>query len=65
MLYYILNIAVISIYPISRMFRWFNFNILDNPDELGLTRENTIFYTIIAFIAIKYFKSYSRLQFLC
>lgn len=46
------------------MLHLLNFRNLDNPDELGLTRENTIFYTIIAFIVIKWFRRYSMAQFL-
>ncbi|CAD8050640.1 unnamed protein product [Paramecium sonneborni] len=63
-LYYILNFVLIGIYPISRIFRLLNFFILDIPDELGTTRENSIFYTIMAFTVIKYLRSYSTLQFL-
>jgi len=64
MLYYILNILLVSIYPLTRVFRIFNFYVLDLPDELGTTRENSIFYTIIAFTVVKYFRSYSTIQFL-
>lgn len=64
MLYYLLNFTIIGLYPITRMFRLFNFYILDVPDEEGHTRENSIFYTIIAFVVVKYFRSYSRIQFL-
>jgi hypothetical protein len=56
--------AIMLAYPASRVLKLFNFRYLDNPDELGLTRENTIFYTIIAFIVIKWFKRYSIAQFL-
>ena len=60
-LYYILNFLLIGIYPISRIFRLLNFFILDAPDELGTTRENSIFYTIMAFAVIKYLRSYSTI----
>lgn len=60
-LYYILNFLLIGIYPISRIFRLLNFFILDVPDELGTTRENSIFYTIMAFAVIKYLRSYSTI----
>ncbi|CAD8212287.1 unnamed protein product [Paramecium octaurelia] len=63
-LYYILNFLLISIYPISRIFRLFNFFILDLSDELDTTRENSIFYTIMALAVIKYLRSYSTIQFL-
>jgi hypothetical protein len=32
---------------------------MDSVDELGTTRENTLFYTIIAFVVVKWFKRYS------
>lgn len=60
-MYYILNFIIIGIYPLSRIFRLFNFYFLDLPDELGTTRENSIFYTIMAFALIKYLRSYSTI----
>lgn len=63
-MYYILNFIIIGIYPVSRMFRLLNFYVLDAPDELGTTRENSIFYTIMAFALIKYLRSYSMIQYL-
>lgn len=60
-MYYVLNFLVIGIYPISRIFRMVNFFILDLPDELGTTRENSIFYTIMAFTLVKYLRSYSTI----
>lgn len=57
--YYVSNILILLAYPASRVLKLLNFRNLDNPDELGLTRENTIFYTIMAFVVIKWFRRYS------
>lgn len=62
--YYLANLCILMAYPVSRAMKLLNFWYLDSKDELGLTRENTIFYTIIAFTLIKWFKRYSIAQFL-
>lgn len=62
--YYLSNLIVLLLYPLTRALKLINFRYLDNADEFGLTRENSIFYTIIAFAVIKWFKRYSAPQFL-
>lgn len=62
--YYISNFLIIMLYPLTRVLRVFNFYYVDSPDELGTTRENSIFYTIMAFVVIKWWKRYSQQQFL-
>ena len=57
--FYISNFLIILIYPLTRALKVFRFNALDTEDELGLTRENSLFYTIIAFVVLKWMRRYS------
>ena len=59
--YYISNLIIVLIYPITRILKLFRFTKLDQGDELGFTRENSLFYTIMAFIIIKWLKRYSTM----
>jgi hypothetical protein len=54
--YYIANFLLVLAYPMTRVMKLFRFDRLDTVDELGLTKENSLFYTIIAFTILKWMK---------
>jgi hypothetical protein len=40
-----------------------NFYMIDQPDMQGITKENTIFYCLIGFVIVKWYRRYSMSQF--
>lgn len=61
--YFITNISLVAVYPITRMFTSVGDRDIRNIDQLGFTYENSIIYAGLTFIAIYYLRSSSLREF--